>query len=74
MTHLDPDRLADRALGTDDPLTSMRRIGCIGARRLAGQGCCQLVQVWLPRGLRIRALAVMRESPQLGCRRWRVCS
>ena len=21
MTHLDPDRLADRALGTDDPLT-----------------------------------------------------
>ena len=33
MTHLDPDRLADRALGTDDPLTSMRRIGCIGARR-----------------------------------------
>ena len=45
MTHLDPDRLADRALGTDDPLTSMRRIGCSGA------------------------LAVMRESPQLGCRR-----
>ena len=22
MTHLDPDRLADRALGTDDPLTA----------------------------------------------------
>jgi hypothetical protein len=21
MTHLDPDRLADRALGTDDPLS-----------------------------------------------------
>src|SRR4029450_14139163 len=35
MTHLDPDRLADRALGTDDPLTAAEEThldSCAGCR------------------------------------------
>ena len=35
MTHLDPDRLADRALGTDDPLTAAEEshlAGCAECR------------------------------------------
>ncbi len=35
MTHLDPDRLADRALGTDDPLTAAEQnhlAGCAECR------------------------------------------